>query len=186
MQEKLTRIAENSVALYDRCHKNHYAITFTGDGTSQMQFAMPFEPDAVQLLCSDPRIMFQNNGLMFINIDYSGLGMAGGVVNLLRNGKVINTAMTTTTVFNRVTYGDGVLTISGSVDDFVFVKDLEYRLVATKLTDKTYRQRYEEFVESLTGSGTAQVCKTKIEAAFTTDEWTALKATRPDWIFKEV
>ena len=193
MNEKLTKIAENSAELYNRCHLRHFSTVMTGDGSESLQFKLPFTPDAIQVICNDPRILFQSYTVSFLNLDLSGLGYIAAVANSAHNGNLLNFAMTTVSVHNRVQEAeDGTVTISnildlaGSENPCVFGKDLTYVVIATRYTDKTYRQRYEEFVESLTGTGTAHVCKYKIEDAFTAEEWTALKATRPGWTFKEV
>lgn len=184
MDQKLTAIAENSVELYNRCHSYHYATVFTGDDSDAV--TLPFEADTVQIICTDPRVMSRDYTVMFYTADLSSLGYAGAVHTAIRDGKLASNAMTIESLNTRVDRGtDGTVTVH-CLSDHVFGQDLTYKLVATKLTDKTWKQQYTEFVESLTGSGTAQVCKAKVEAAFTPQEWAALIATRPDWIFEEV
>lgn len=186
MEQKLTQIAENSVELYNRCHKYHYTAVITGDGSDTLTLPLPFAPDTVQIICTDPRIMLRNNTVMFYTADLSSLGFAGAVHTSIRDGKLASSAMTVESLNARVHRAeDGTVTIN-CVSGDVYGPDLTYKVVATKLTDKTYRQRYEEFVEGLTGSGTAQVCKKKVCEAFTAEEWAALTATRPGWTFEEV
>lgn len=52
-----------------------------------------------------------------------------------------------------------------------------------KYTDKTDKERIAEMVNGLTGSGSLTLNKNKVNAAFTTEEWNALIATKPDWTF---
>lgn len=190
MEQKLTQIAENSVELYNRCHSYHYAAAVTGDNTDSLSVKLPFEPDVVQVVCTDPRLIYHDNAVAFFTADLHGLGLAAGQFQFVRSGGVYGIAMTTTTVLTRVFWQeDGILTVTGINDGektCLFTQGLQYQITATKLTDKTYRQRYEEFVESLTGSGTAQVCKTKVYETFTAEEWAALIATKPNWTFQEV
>ncbi len=190
MEEKLTQIAENSVELYNRCRNYHYVATIPGDGTAYLTFKLPFTPDALQVFCTEPRLLFHEYAVAFFNADLCGLGLAAAMYQTIRENNLVNTAMTTGTVESRVQVGeDGTVTLMNITDKGTpcsFPLGFPYTVVASKYTDKTYRQRYEEFVESLTGSGTAQVCKKKVDAAFTPEEWAALIATRPDWTFMEV
>ena len=89
------------------------------------------------------------------------------------------------TVSSRLDQGDLTNIKDGNLE-CTFPTGLSYQVVATKMDDRTLAQRYTAFVESLTGSGTAQVCKAKIEEAFTADQWAQLKASKPNWTFKEV
>jgi len=190
MEEKLTRIAENSVELYNRCHSHHYTAFVTGDGTDSLTVKLPFTPDLVQLICTDPRLIYNNRTVYFLAADINCLGLAAGAFQYVRNGNVYGMTMTSTSVWDRISFQeDGAVTIGGLMDGdtpCLFTQGLQFQVVATKLTDKTIRQRYEEFVEGLTGSGTAQVCKARVYEVFTAEEWAALIATKPDWTFQEV
>ena len=190
MEQKLTQIAENTVELYNRCHLKHYVATVFGDGSRQLTFKLPFQPDALQVFCTDPRLLFSEYAVAFFNADLNGLGLAAAMYQTVREGNLVNTANTTSSVTSRVLQAeDGMVTLTNITDKgtaCVFAAAMPYVVVASKYTDKTLRQRYEEFVAGLTGSGTAQVCKTKVSQCFTEQEWTDLKATRPDWTFTEV
>lgn len=190
MDKKLTQIAENSLELYNRCKNNHFVTTITGDGTESLSFRLPFEPDALQVFCTDPRLLYCQYAVAFFNADLMGLGLAAAIYQTILDRNIVNTAMTTNTVGSRVSRAeDGTVTLTNITDKgtaCVFALGLPYTVVASRYTDKTLRQRYEEFVNSLTGSGTAQVCKAKVYEAFTAEQWAALTATKPDWTFQEV
>ena len=185
MEQKLEQILANCNSMYRRVKDRHYKAVVIGDGTNRLPLNLPFQPDLLQVVCTDPRIMSQNGAAMFFNGDFSGIGLAAAVCSVLRNGSLYNFAMTTTTVDTRL--DNGALTnIKDGDTDCIFPAGLSYQVVATKMDDRTLAQRYRAFVESLTGSGTAQVCKAKVNQAFTAEEWAALKATKPNWTFKEV
>lgn len=190
MEQKLTAIAQNSVELHNRCKLWHYGTVIPGDGTDKLTFKLPFKPDSLQIFCTDPRILPQQYTVSFLNADLAGIGRVAAVSNTANNGNLVNLAMTTDSILNRVSQAeDGTVTVSNITEagnTCTFGADLPYVVIATRYTDKTYRQRFEEFVESLTGSGTCHICKTKVYEAFTEAEWTALKATRPNWTFQEV
>lgn len=185
MQEKLEQILENCNKMYRRVKERQYQATVIGDGSARLPLSLPFEPDLLQVICTDPRIMYFPGAVMFFNGEFIGIGRAAAIATVLREGGIYNIAMTTSTVDSRL--DQGALTNLKDGDRVcVFPQGLPYRVVATKMEDRTLAQRFTAFVESLTGSGTAEVCKSKIEAAFTPQEWAELKATKPNWTFKEV
>ena len=190
MQSKLTKIAENSVALRDRCVGHHYSATLQGSGTGQLKIPCGFQPDLLTVLCTDPRLMGNNYAVAFFSADLSGLGLAAATASGVRGGNLFNIAMTTTTVMSRVSWDEAEgCTLTNLKDgemECTFPAELPYYAVAVKLHEDTLKARFTAFVESLTGSGTAQVCKKKISEVFTEDEWAALKATRPEWTIQEV
>ena len=189
MQTKLTKIAENSVALRDKCVKHHYAAALQGSGTGRLRIPCGFQPDLLTVICTDPRLMGNNYAVAFFSGDLSGLGLAAATASGVRGGNLFNIAMTTTTVMTRVAWDGEGCTLTNLKDgdtECTFPTELPYYAVAVKLHEQTLKERFTAFVEGLTGSGTAQVCKVKIQEVFTESEWAALKATRPDWTFKEV
>ena len=185
MEQKLEQILTNCNSMYRRVKERHYKAIIPGSGTNRLPLSLPFEPDLLQVICTDPRIMFSTGAVIFFNGDFSGLGMAAAMASVVREGGVYNVAMTTSTVSSRLDQGDLTNIKDGNLE-CIFPTGLSYQVVATKMDDRTLAQRYTAFVESLTGSGTAQVCKAKIDEAFTADQWAQLKASKPNWTFKEV
>lgn len=185
MEEKLEQILTNCNRMYRKLKDRHYKATILGNGTDRLELQLPFEPDLLQVICTDPRIMFQNGAVLFFNGDFSGIGLAAAVCSVLRDGSLYNVAMTTNTIQSRLE-GGALCNIKDGNTPCIFPQGVPYQVVATKMDDRTLAQRFTAFVESLTGSGTAQVCKSKVNAAFTAEQWAALKATRPNWTFKEV
>lgn len=185
MEQKLEQILTNCNRMYRKLKDQHYKATILGNGTERLELDLPFEPDLLQVICTDPRIMFQNGAVMFFNADFSGIGLAAAVSSVLRDGGLYSFAMTTSTVGSRLD-GSTLTNIKDGSKDCIFPQGFPYQVVATKMDARTLAQRFTAFVESLTGSGTAQICKSKVSEAFTDEQWAALKATRPDWIFKEV
>ena len=190
MEQKMEQILNNCNSMYRKVKDRYYKTVVTGDGSDSLTLKLPFAPDMIQLICTDPRLIFHNHTVYFLTADISCLGLAAGAFQYVRNGNVYGTTMTSSSVSGRVSVqADHTVTIGGMADGDTacrFTKDLQFQIVAVKLPDKTLRQRYEDFVNGLTGSGTAQVCKTKVEAAFTPEEWSNLKATKPHWTFQEV
>ena len=185
MEQKLEKILENTSRMYRKLKDYHYKAEILGDGSNRLNLELPFEPDLLQVACTDPRIMFHSGAAALFNADFSGLGLASATYSVVRNDILYTFAMTTSTVSSRLD-GSVLTNIKDGSRECIFPKGLPYQVVATKMDDRTLAQRFTDFVESLTGSGTAHVCKAKIEAAFTAQQWEQLKATKPDWTFEEV
>lgn len=187
MQDKLTAIADNSVALYEKCVNNHYIATVTGDGTGTMTFQVPFAVDTLAVLCLDPLAQSSGYNIIQYHVDLMAMSLAGAVAVSSRNGSLSPVAVNAEIMITRCSQADdGTVTLLTGISSCVFGKDMPYLVMATKYTDKTLKERYTELVESLTGSGTLIVCSDRIYSVFTTAEWTALTATKPDWTFKEI
>ena len=185
MEQKLEQILTNCNRMYQRVKERHYKAVLTGDGTNSLKLNLPFQPDLLQVACTDPRIMSHVGAVIFFNGDFNGIGRAAGTTMVTRVSGPYNLIMTTTTVENRLD-GGCLTNIKDGTADCTFPEGLIYQVVATKIDDRSLKERYTEFVESLTGSGTAEVCKAKIDQAFTAQEWSDLIATKPGWTFKEV
>ena len=185
MEQKLEQILANCNSMYRRVKDYHYKAVLTGDGTNRLALNLPFRPDLLQVCCTDPRIMSHVGAVMFFNGDLSAIGRAAATATVTRPSGPYNLIMTTTTVDSRL--DEGCLTnIKDGTADCTFPEGLSYQVVATKMDDRSLKQLYTDFVECLTGSGTAEVCKSKIDQAFTAEEWANLIATKPNWTFKEV
>lgn len=190
MEQKLTAIAENSVALHEKCVRNHFTATVTGDGSQQLTFSLPFQPDALWIVCTDPILRVQDNLVGFFNVDFRALGLLCAVSQCSNSGAYYNMAMTNTSVFSRYSMADdGTVTVQNvsARDGYgVFGAGLPYVIIAVKYAEKTDKVLFTELIERLTGSGTLQVWGEKVHAAFTDEEWNNLTATKPDWTFEEV
>lgn len=191
MQDKLTSIAQNCVTLHEKCTLRHYVTTAAGDGTGTLSFTVPFEPDLVHVISTDPRLRLTANTLMSCVIDIRGFGFAAGTHSVINAAGSFTAGGTTTNSLGNYyeRSSDGTVTIHdlrGISGSAVFGAGFEYIILAVCYTDKTDQQRITEFVEGLTGSGTAELCADKINRAFTQEEWSALIATKPDWTIEEV
>ena len=85
MEDKLEQISLNSLALFHRCIKYHYTASVVGDDTDKLRFKVPFAPDTLQIISTDPRIMFRNNRVIFITADLNSLGYAGASQTVIRD-----------------------------------------------------------------------------------------------------
>ncbi len=187
MQDKLTAIAENSVALRDMCVKHHYVATLTGNGTNTLSFQVPFTADALTVLCIDPMAQTGGYNLIMLQADRAALSLAGCMALMSRNGAMTTNTTNAAGVEARCSQAqDGTVTVSTGATNCYFAQGRSYLVMATTYTDKSLKERYIQLIEGLTGSGTLAVCADRIYSVFTTEEWAALTATKPDWTFKEV
>ena len=168
------------------CAAKHFTYNFVGDGSGSVSFPVPFEPDAVEIIGMDPIFASRTNSLLLFVCDRRSLGQLSGFVQYARgNGGITNAALSYSALSSRCYWPDGVLTVkdvAGSTA-VTFGTGCAYTAIAVKYTEQTDKERITEFVNGLTGSGTASLQKAKVEAAFTDDEWAALIATKPNWTF---
>lgn len=176
----------------DACKAKYYATVIPGSGETTLSFHVPFEPDLICIVGFDPTCLLVNYTNMLFVFDVAAFGLMGGFVVTSKGSNVQNGAMTTVTALNRYSQAsDGTVTIqkiialSGNPDG-TFASNVMYSVTAVKYTDKTDKERITEMVNSLDGSAEGKsltLNRAKVNAAFTTEEWNALIATKPNWTF---
>lgn len=199
--DKLTTIAENQQRVYDagkavaehKCALKHFTAEFYGNDQTSYTINIPFEPDIVMLVAQDPTVLTATNNVFSFFADIRAFGMVGGtIVGHTTGTQLINMAMTSKSIFTRYSRaenGDVTLTNmtinDGNKPDGIFPSNVKHTLVAAKYTDKTDKVRITEFVNGLSssGSGSLTINQDKVNASFTTAEWNALVATKPNWTF---
>ena len=187
-------IAEKIDEVYDAglgegaaiCAAKHYTYNFIGDGSGSVSFPVPFEPDAVEIIGFDPIFASRTNSLLMFTGDRRSLGQLSGFLQYAKgNGGISNAALAYAALSNRCSWAEGILTfkdVAGSTA-VTFGKGCAYTAIVVKYTDQTDKERITDFVNNLTGSGTASLQKAKVEAAFTDNEWATLISTKPNWTF---
>lgn len=170
------------------CAEKHFVHNFVGDGRGTYSFHVPFEPDVVQIMGFDPRVLSVAGYLALVLCDIGAFGLLAGFVQYAAGaGAVSNTAYTTVGMRTRYSRTeDGTVTIANIGPAGVAVnygKGISYTAVAVKYTDQTDKERIIAFVTGLTGSGSVTLNKAKVSAAFTDSQWAALIATKPRWTF---
>ena len=191
--EKLVTIAENEPKVYEAglnegaeiCAAKHFVHNFEGDGSASVSFYVPFEPDAVQIIGFSPFANTKEYALTMFVCDCRAFGLLGGLASFgSSTGALTNSMQTTKSVLNRYSQAeDGIVTIKNIATSVVFDPSYTYTAIAVKYTEQTDKERITDFVNGLTGSGTVTLNQTKVNAAFTDDEWVALIATKPNWTF---
>lgn len=208
LSQKLTDIAQNVPKVYGAgqrqaqgvCAAEHFTAQVSGDGSTALSFACPFMPDMLQVAGSDPRAFKKSNVIAVFAADLRSVSVVAGNSASYRSdsNSMIYLGLATSGLKSKVLYEDGILTLTGlpgisTTAKGYFLKDAVYTVSAVRYTDKTDRQLLEEFVLSLTGSGTVSLCAAKVAAAFETasgaadgqssPDWKALTNQRPDWTF---
>lgn len=194
--QRLTRVAENVPKVYASgqaaaeraCAKKHFATAFVGDGTDTATFNVPFAPDVMLVSGVHPfhATASGNNMVAMLVFDLRAFGLLGGTTlygNASTNSKIQTTMFTTTSMLNRYNRADdGTVTIT-CTSPSVFVKGFTYMVTAAKALNQSDKERIEEFVQGLAGTGSVTLNKAKVNAAFTDAEWAALIARAPGWTF---
>ena len=174
------------------CSSKHFVTEFMGNGQTSYTINIPFEPDMILLLGWEPMCFVGSNNAVIFCADLRSFSMAAGLLCVQHTGmNVYNTLMTTKsykTRYSRAENGDITikgLTISDPAITGVFSPNIKYKLSAVKYTDKTDKELITDFVNRLPSdsSGSVTMNQEKVNAAFTTAEWSALIATKPNWTF---
>lgn len=181
------KYCDRDVVVTTDCVEKHFVHNFVGDGSDTATFHLPFEPDEIQVFGFDPTVI--NTGyLMAFSYDLRAFGICAGYV-YYGNSKGGATATIFSDAKAKLRYSrteDGTATVKGiGASNAVvnFGAGFPYTVAAVKYVDKSDKERITDFVNRLTGSGTASLQQAKVNAAFTDDEWAALIATKPNWTF---
>ena len=166
------------------CAAQHFITNFYGNGTTTASFYIPFEPDLLLVAGFSPLAYKGVDKASMAVFDFRAFGAVGGIGTYGNTNGMANTMYGTSS--SRFTQAEnGMFTINGLSGSrtVVFDSQIVYTVVAVKYTEQTDKERITEFVNHLTGSGTATLYQKKVEAAFTDEEWADLIATKPDWTF---
>lgn len=173
-----------------RCAAKHYVAVIEGNGETSISFHVPFEPDFLVVMCYNPRAWGGGGGTLVGQFVYDirafGMVSAQAVVYQSDGGK--SQLMTPSSVLSRYSRAeDGTITLEnvGSTTGS-FAAGMGYIVTAGKYTDRTDKELITEFVRSLGGSGSVSINQAKVDTAFTSEEWAALIAEKPDWTFSMV
>ena len=193
--EKLAAIAANEQRVYEageaaeqaRCGGKHFVTTVLGNGETSISFPIPFEPDFLAIFCGDSDIWGATSSTVYGAIfDIAAFGLIAGVMFVSTSSGFANNAMSTESYKTRYSQAeDGTVTIGniGGASAGSFKANRPYMVCAVKYVEQTDKERITEYVRSLTGSGTVQLNKGKVNAAFTDEEWAALIAEKPGYTF---
>lgn len=179
------------------CAAKHYTAVVYGDGTETLTFQLPLEPDYISVVTNAPEIRLMEKVVAYVELDFAALGQFGGKYG------VATTATGTDSIPNFVfppsaipkiykrESGETELTLSvisqgQSYAGSVFGNGMEYLVTASKFDLPPLKTRIEESVARLPDQTTTKPVyyqQAKVNAAFTDEEWEALKATKPNYTF---
>ena len=206
ISELLTQIAENVPQVYAAgeaaaeaaCEQEHFVTTVAADGSTELKFQCPFQPDRVLVTCYRPSVYMQENAVaMFVADLRSFAHVGGGAVTYRSSGGVTHQGFTVNALQTRYTYDEcGTVTIcglAGTTGSGFFAENVPYVVSAVRYGEGTDKERIVRYVEALTGSGAATLNGGKVDRAFETSpgaadgrasvEWANLIAAKPEWTF---
>ncbi len=187
--------AEGKKAAEEECAAKHYSAVVYGDGTDTMQIKLPFEPDHLLITTNAPELRLITNIVAYFELDLSALGQlagrAGGTSGTSGSGSYVNALFIPSTAAKYYKLENGGVTVSGVVVATspglcYFGEGVEYLVTASKYDLKPLKTRIEESVARLpaqTSKKPVYYQKAKVDAAFTTEEWNALIATKANYTF---
>ena len=160
------------------CADKHFVHNFIGDGGASYSFHVPFEPDFIQIFCFEPTVINKASVLASFFYDQRAFGLYAGTYQYgSGSGSLKNGAFSTASASKRyIRAEDGTITVKDFVpsDVVVYGSGLPYTIIAVKYAEQSDKERITAFVNGLTGNGSVSLKQSKINAAFTTDEWTSL------------
>lgn len=169
----------------EECKSKFFTAAFAGDGGTTAKIDIPFEPQIINVWGADPR-QYGSGNLAFFTADLASVTYVIGAAARYYSTALQTAPMPADSVLDKCSWKDGTLTLSefgsGSYR-FPFGNGIQYIVSAARYTDLNTEERIREFISSLSGSGTATLSATKVNAAFSDEAWAELIASKPDWTF---
>lgn len=203
LEDMAAAIPEVYNAAERQCAAKHFVAVVTGSGTSEMAISVPFDPDAVFVICHSAYAASLANGSTGYWMDlrfnrrnaarYSGYFMA-----VPPNADRTNTRVSASTALEICTYSDGMLrfnAVNATLQKYVWRSDLQYLFTAVQYSDKTDAELLAEEIALLPDAtgGTVEYSLFRVNEIFetasgandgsTSAAWAALVATKPKWTF---
>ena len=171
------------------CRARHFSQIVVGDGSTELKFHVPFEPDTIIVSCHDPAIRATKGIISAVQFEPRAFGQIAGFYSITSgpasgtslgsyvNG--LNPANTLSTRYVRNDDGEVVLknfvTQGSSPVQGYFGNGLEYIVAAAKVIEKSDRVRIEASLRSFPSNPAAKYIvylrKDMIEAEFPGTEW---------------
>lgn len=120
------------------CAAKHFVGSFVGDGTRVATFAMPFQPDILDVSNFSTDIMNTNYAIASVHYNAHTAGTLHAYACIGENNNYYTSLMTASGVSSRILYDNGTLTIQNignASKPAFFMSGKEYDVVAIKLTD---------------------------------------------------
>lgn len=188
--EKLMTVAENQQEI----GAQYFRTSFMGNGETGVSFAVPFMPDVLEIVALSPYAVSRENSYYTVVIDTRTAQKWGGVITFFIRTEAggvepqVAPFKATTLHDGRISHENGVLTCNiNSI--WTFAPNVRYYVVATRFPNTTTKKMVEEEIALLPdvvpegSNGRLLYSQSRINATFTTAEWNALKATKPNWTF---
>lgn len=172
------------------CASKHFSAVVTGDGSTELTFHVPFEPDTLCVTCHDPDLRVVEGIMTIVQIEPCAFGQIAGSYCMTSGGggsyvTGLNPLGTLSARYSRnaegfVTIKNFVTTTTPATQGY-FGNGVDYLITATKNLEKTDKERITEAIERLPTDPAKKysiyISKAKKEAAFTDAEWAALIGT---------
>ena len=186
-----------------KCSRKHFSQIVKGNGSTELKFNVPFEPDSICVTCHDPDLRVVRGMMTLVQIEPCAFGQIAGSycitsgpssgTNLGSYVTGLNPLQGISSRYNRD--ADGLVTIknfvtsSSSPIQGYFGADVDYIVTATKIVGKTDKERITEALKRLPLKPAAKygihISKAKKELAFPNDangvnaEWDSLISGTP-------
>lgn len=175
-------------AAYAVFEQKMHCTTAVGDGSRVLKFKLPFFPQLLIVAGYFPDGYKEDGCIAQFHADFGSFAyLAGSSSAYTSGGNVATSPMTSSSILNRLSMQeDGSaelynITGTNTTPEGFFKSGIPYTIVAAKYTELSDKERITEYVASLEGSGEVTLSLIKVNSSFTTDEWSELEATKPNW-----
>lgn len=174
-----------------RISLRRYINTQSGNDTTAITANIPFKPDVITVICFSPLVLSRAKAFCSFTYDLRSFGQLAATATVSTGSTLKLSMFTHSSAQSKCVFADnGDVTISkiGSSSEIaVFASDMQYVIIAEKYTDKSDAELISDFVNALPDTGGAvTISKIKVESAFTSAEWNALIAKKPNRTFSLV
>lgn len=187
--DKLITVAENLPKVFEageKKHKMRYAVSLgVGDGTNEISFDCPFEPDCVTVSTHGAEAVSAANSVRQMSFDLRSFARYGGIYLIRRSGANINGNFSSGTGKDYFQWANGTCTVIVPQELNVgYLVGAQYICTAVKYTDKSDRELLEDEIMSLAETGEELLySKTKVNETLSDTEWQLLIANKPKRTF---
>lgn len=169
--------------------KWQYATAVYGNDSRVFEVAIPFVPDAVCVYCQDVYAGAKKDTYRGFMAEMRTAGGYMGQVSYRKSdGTATSSAVGATTGLSTFTYADGVFRFelpAANIPTVIWRSNARYTVWAAHFPEENVKQLIIDQLERLPDEegGTLTFSTKRINDLFTTEEWEALIATKPNWSF---
>ena len=176
---------ERGFAAGEAKHTSRYMTALvTGDGTKNISFACPFEPDYIAVKYHGADASSAAAAVTCMVFDRRSFALHGGYYIVRLTGKNYIGTVGSATGGAYFSWENGACTVTSPVGSALYIDGCQYICVAVKYTDKSDRELLEEEISRLSDTGgELYYSEQRVTEVMTEEEWQEIIAAKENWTF---